>query len=204
MGLANLSHFVLQQIGAIPVQDADRPCRDRRRVHRTVETQARRLDSDHAHVGILDEGIEEPDRVGAAVDAGDHDIGQAPSCSSIWRRASLPITDLKIAHDHRIRMRPGGGADQIVGISYSCDPVAQGLVERVLEALAAAIDAVTFAPSSFMRKTLSDCRSTSTLPMKTSHCRLNSAAIVAVATPCWPAPVSAVMRSLPIRSASSA
>ena len=40
--------------------------------------------------------------------------------------------------------------------------------------------------------------------MKTSHSRRKSAAIVAVATPCCPAPVSAVIRDLPIRTASSA
>ena len=41
-------------------------------------------------------------------------------------------------------------------------------------------------------------RSVSISPMYTTHSRPNSAAAVAVATPCWPAPVSATRRGLPI------
>ncbi len=62
----------------------------------------------------------------------------------------------------------------------------------------------TRAPSRRIRKTLSACRSISSAPMYTSHARPRSAAAVAVATPCWPAPVSAITRRLPIRSARSA
>ena len=62
----------------------------------------------------------------------------------------------------------------------------------------------TSAPSSSMRKTLSSWRCVSTSPMKTVHSRPKSAAAVADATPCWPAPVSAIMRDLPIRLVRSA
>ena len=61
----------------------------------------------------------------------------------------------------------------------------------------------TSAPSSFMRSTLTACRTVSSSPMYTTHGRPNSAHAVAVATPCWPAPVSAMMRRLPRRLASS-
>jgi hypothetical protein len=56
---------------------------------------------------------------------------------------------------------------------------------------------MTFAPSMRMRPTLGACRATSTAPMYTSHGNPIIAAAVAVATPCWPAPVSAMMRCLP-------
>ena len=62
----------------------------------------------------------------------------------------------------------------------------------------------TSAPSSSMRKTFSSWRLVSTSPMNTVHSRPNSAAAVADATPCCPAPVSAMMRVLPIRRVSSA
>ena len=62
----------------------------------------------------------------------------------------------------------------------------------------------TVAPSSSMRKTLSAWRSVSTSPMNTTHSMPKSAAAVAVATPCWPAPVSAMRRRFPIRRASRA
>ena len=55
-----------------------------------------------------------------------------------------------------------------------------------------------------MRNTLSAWRSTSTAPMNTRQSRPKSAAAVAVATPCWPAPVSAITRCLPMRRVSSA
>ena len=55
-----------------------------------------------------------------------------------------------------------------------------------------------------MRTTLSSWRRTSSLPMYTAHSRPRSAQAVAVATPCWPAPVSAITRVLPMRRARSA
>ena len=45
-----------------------------------------------------------------------------------------------------------------------------------------------------MRKTFGACRRMSSSPMKTSHSMPKRAATVAVATPCWPAPVSAMTR----------
>src|SRR3954454_5379706 len=66
------------------------------------------------------------------------------------------------------------------------------------------VTGTTRAPRSFMRQTLSAWRSTSTAPMNTVQSSPNSAHAVAVATPCWPAPVSAMTRCLPIRRVSSA
>ena len=62
----------------------------------------------------------------------------------------------------------------------------------------------TSAPRSSIRKTLSSWRFVSTSPMNTVHSRPNSAAAVADATPCCPAPVSAIIRALPMRLVSSA
>ncbi len=50
----------------------------------------------------------------------------------------------------------------------------------------------TVAPSSFMRMTFMDWRSTSSAPIKMAQSMLSRAAAVAVATPCCPAPVSAI------------
>ena len=62
----------------------------------------------------------------------------------------------------------------------------------------------TVAPSICMRATFGACRATSVAPMYTSQGIPKSAATVAVATPCMPAPVSAMRRFLPIRRASRA
>ena len=102
-------------------------------------------------------------------------------------------------------MRPDDRADAVVRGLDRRDPVAQRLVDRVLERRAAPTrPGTTSAPSSFMRNTLSAWRSTSTAPMNTMQSSPNSAAAVAVATPCWPAPVSAITRCLPMRRVSSA
>ena len=66
------------------------------------------------------------------------------------------------------------------------------------------VTVLTSAPNNSIRKTLSSWRLVSTSPMKTVHSSPNSAAAVAAATPCCPAPVSAIMRALPIRLVSSA
>ena len=67
-----------------------------------------------------------------------------------------------------------------------------------------AVTGTTSVPSSFMRATLGACRRMSSSPMYTTHGRPRRAHAVALATPCWPAPVSAMMRSLPRRLAINA
>ena len=64
------------------------------------------------------------------------------------------------------------------------------------------VTGTTVAPSSSIRNTLSSCRAMSFVPMYTVQPRPRCAATVAVATPCWPAPVSATSAVLPIRWAS--
>jgi hypothetical protein len=62
----------------------------------------------------------------------------------------------------------------------------------------------TSAPIARIRNTFSSCRRMSSVPMYTRQVMPNSAAAVAVATPCIPAPVSAITRDLPIRFVISA
>ena len=66
------------------------------------------------------------------------------------------------------------------------------------------VTGTTVAPIRRMRPTLGDWRAMSTSPMYTTQGRPTRAQAAAVATPCWPAPVSAMMRVAPMRLASSA
>ncbi len=59
----------------------------------------------------------------------------------------------------------------------------------------------TFAPNIFIRATFGACLAMSISPMYTIHSIPIKAQTVAVATPCWPAPVSAIIRVLPKRCA---
>ena len=74
----------------------------------------------------------------------------------------------------------------------------------VLQCFTPRFDGVTFAPRSFILLTFGDCRATSTLPIKISHSSPRRAAHVAVATPCCPAPVSAIILLFPMYLASRA
>src|SRR5258707_12097633 len=76
MRLANLSELVLQQICLVAVQNADAARGDRGRMMRSADTEARSLDADHAHSGILEERIEKADCVRAAIDACDQHVGE--------------------------------------------------------------------------------------------------------------------------------
>ena len=71
VGVPDLAVFVLEEIGLVPVEDADPSRRDARRMEPRVESFPGRLDAGHRHAGIAEEGVEEPQGVASAADAGD-------------------------------------------------------------------------------------------------------------------------------------
>src|ERR1039457_1395278 len=93
----------------------------------------RRLDADQAHVIDRDVGVEDAHRIGAAADAGDYRIGLAPGELRHLLQAFLADHRLEIAHHHRVRVRPGDRADDVIGVVDICDPVAHGFVQRVFQ-----------------------------------------------------------------------
>ena len=124
--------------------------------------------------------------------------------SSICARASRADHALEIADQLGIGVRAGGGADDVEGVVDVRDPVAQRLVHRVLERAARRwstgahfgaeqlhAEHIGLLPLDILAR---PCRSMQGRPKR--------AQTVAVATPCWPAPVSAMIRVLPMRIAS--
>src|SRR6202035_2625436 len=93
-----------------------------------------------------------PDRVRAAVDAGDQRVGQPALLLEDLATRLASDHGLEVAHDQRVRMRAGGGPDQVVRVSDGGDPVAQRLVERILEAAAAGLDRGYFRAQQFHAK----------------------------------------------------
>ena len=59
------------------MQDPRAPSADRRRVPPGLDAVARRLAADEPHVRVVEEGVEDADRVRAAADAGDDGVGKA-------------------------------------------------------------------------------------------------------------------------------
>ena len=91
--------------------------------------------------------------------------GSLPACSQHLRARLLADDRLEVAHDRGERVRPDGRADDVVRRLDVRHPVAHRLVDGVLERLAADSTETSVAPSIFMRKTLSDWRLMSSLPM---------------------------------------
>ncbi len=65
--------------------------------------------------GVLEEGGEGADRVGAAADAGDDARGQAPLALEDLRAGLVADDALQVAHQRGVGRGPDGGADHVVG-----------------------------------------------------------------------------------------
>ena len=59
--------------------------------------------------------------------------GRRPSASCSCGLGFLADHRLEVAHHHRVRMRAGDGADEVIGVGDVGDPVAHRLVHRVLQ-----------------------------------------------------------------------
>src|SRR5215472_2183699 len=102
------------------------------------------LDPDQLHPGCTSEGVEYADGVAAPSDAGDNDVRQ-PSFLLEYLFACFCTDDrLKIAHHTRVRMRPNGRSDQVEGCLHVRDPVADGLIDGILQRAAAAANRAHF------------------------------------------------------------
>lgn len=95
--------------------------------------------ADEAHVGVGDEGVEEADGVRAAADAGHGRVGQASGALQDLA-AGLDADDAVEVADHR---REGVGSrdgpEEVVRAVDVGDPVAERLVDGVLEGAAAGL-----------------------------------------------------------------
>ena len=126
--------------------------------------------------------------------------GSRPVSSSTCGPGLEADDPLEVADDHRERVRAGDRAEQVVGVVDVGDPVPQRLVDRVLEGARPGVDRDDLGaeqphPGDVERLPLG-CPPR---PCRRTHSRPSRAAAVALATPCWPAPVSAMIRGLPIR-----
>ena len=127
-----------------------------------IEALAGGLDADQRDPLVVDEVGENADRVRSAADAGDDRVGQAAFDGEDLLARFLADDPLEFAHHQRKGVRPGDGAEQVMRVGEARRPVAQRLVDGVLERLRPpAVTGITSAPISSIRKTLSACRSTS-------------------------------------------
>ncbi len=140
VGVGDLAILVLQQEGAIAVQHARRAAGHAGGVLAAVEAVAGGLDADDLHAGIVEEGVEQADGVGAAADAGHQRVGQAAFLLQDLFAHFVADHRLEVADHGRVGVRAGGGADQVEGVVDVGHPVAQRLVHGVLEGAGAGGD----------------------------------------------------------------
>lgn len=131
--LDDLSGLRLQDIGPDTMENTRMALAQRRAVLVAVETLAARLDADESDVLVRNEVVERANSVAASADASDDRVGEL-ACLFVQLLLDL-LTDhpLEIAHDGGEWVRADRGADEVVRVREVRDPVAQGVVHRVLE-----------------------------------------------------------------------
>ena len=135
----DLAVVVGHHVGAVAVQHAGLAGRQRRGMAAGLDAVTTGFDAVHLHAVMRNERVEQADRIAAAADAGDERIRQAAE-HGLRLRDDLAADDgVEVAHEHRVRVWTGDGADHVEGVVDIRDPVAQRLVERILERLGAAL-----------------------------------------------------------------
>ena len=107
------------------------------RVAPAVRAVAARLAADQPHRRVRDERVEDADRVRSAADAGDDRVRQPPGQLQHLLPGLEPDDPLEVAHHGRERVRAHDRADAVVGRVDGGHPVAERLVDGVLEGPAA-------------------------------------------------------------------
>jgi hypothetical protein len=193
---------------SIPVNISDIP-----QVTRTELTMTTGLDTDEPDILVLDKVVERSDGIASTSDTRNDGIWQ--STNSLCKlRLDFPSDDsLEVADNGGEGVRSDSRSNEEVRRVERGNPLAHGLVDGVLQCSRSRSDGhdlgisvrrssvkqdqPTSPPSILILKTLSSCLRTSSAPMKMVHFMPKRAQTVAVATPCCPAPVSAMMRDLP-------
>ena len=137
MGIHGLAVVVLHQVALGAVQHAREAQRNGRCVAAGVDAVAAGLEAVELHRGVIQETVEEADGVGTAADAGSHGVGQASGLGDDLLAGLLADDLVEVADHGGERVSAGDGAQQVVGVVHVGDPVAQGLVDGVLERLRA-------------------------------------------------------------------
>ena len=185
----------------VPCSTPTAPPRKRAACSPSSQPRAARLDADEPRPRLVEEGAEQADRVAAAADAGDRQV--RPGAAGLLLELPLRLVAdhlLEVAHHARIGVRPEHRAQHVVGVAHVGHPVAQRLVDGVLERPAARVDGRDLGAEQPHALDVEPLAAHVLLAhVDGAGLSPSSAAAVAVATPCWPAPVSAITRRLPMR-----
>ena len=119
------------------MEGAGRATRERRGVPAGFDAITRRFETHQANAGIIDEGVEDPDRIRPSAHAGGHGVRQSTCLGHDLRARLQTYHTLKVADHHREWMRTRRRAEAVVRALGVGDPVAKRFVDRVLQRLRA-------------------------------------------------------------------
>src|SRR3990172_8771801 len=140
MRFDDLPIFRLQQMHATSMQYTGTPDTKRCRMASGFQSVAGRFDTVHSDRVIVDKRIKQTDGVRSTTDASDHGVRQSAFEFHDLPAHFTPDHRLKIAHDARIGMRAGDSAENIKRAVDVGDPIAERLVDGVLQRLRAGVD----------------------------------------------------------------
>ena len=93
------------------------------------------LVADQSYPRIIDEGMEDADRIGSPADTRGHRIRQAAGPIQDLGASLHPDDTLKVTHHQRKRVRSRSGAEAVIGVVGVGHPIPEGLVHSILEGL---------------------------------------------------------------------
>ena len=140
MALADLPLVVLERDAEGAVENAGPAGVEGRAMAAGLEALAGRLHPEQPDRGVVEERGEDAHRVRAAAHRCDHDIGQLAGGEEDLLPGLVADDALKVAHHGGEGMRARHGPQQVVGVLVAGGPVAERLVDRVLERLRAGGD----------------------------------------------------------------
>ncbi len=104
------------------------------------EPQPAGFDSDHPHIAIVEERMEQPHRIAAAAHTGHQIIRKAAGLLPDLRAGFPADYRLKVSHHGGVRVWADDRSDDVESRPHVGDPVPQRFINRVLEGAAARVD----------------------------------------------------------------
>jgi len=133
MGQFDLAIGIGEKPGFCALENAEFAALKTRRVFPLLDAVATGFDSDHADGVVLEERVEQTDRVAPSPNAGDEEIWK-PFLAFQDLASRLHSDDpVEIPDHHGKRMCSESGTENIMGRPHIRDPVAQRLIDRFLE-----------------------------------------------------------------------
>ena len=155
--------------------------------------------------GGVDEAREGAHRVRPAAHAGDHEVGVVATENGAALLTGFVADDpLELAHHPRVRVRTHHRADAVVRRLDGRHPVAQRFVDRVLERGAPTGDGDDVGTEQLHAEHVERLAFDVDRAHEHQAVEPEQRGRGGGRPPCWPAPVSAITRCLPIRRVSSA